>query len=80
MPNIAELLKPPAERIKTFYRGNRHYDEAQLGFVTDQPMEGGRTLFKYDTTLTGNWNVGHDYGTNLEAEKRVDLIAYLKTL
>jgi processive rubber oxygenase RoxA-like protein len=80
VPNIAELLKPPGERVKTFYRGNRHYDEAQLGFVSDQATEGGRTLFKYDTSLIGNWNVGHDYGTTLDAARRDDLIAYLKTL
>ncbi|HKO52356.1 MAG TPA: hypothetical protein VJV79_31830 [Polyangiaceae bacterium] len=80
VPNIAELLKPPADRVKVFYRGNRHYDEAQLGFVVDQPREGTRPLFKYDTSLTGNSNAGHDYGTNLDAAQRSDLIAYLKTL
>ncbi|HEY3255636.1 MAG TPA: hypothetical protein VGJ91_16875, partial [Polyangiaceae bacterium] len=80
VPNIAELLKPPAERVKKFYRGNRHYDEAKLGFVTDQPREGERNLFAYDTALIGNWNVGHDYGTDLDADKQGDLIAYLKTL
>jgi len=80
VPNIAELLKPPSERVKTFYRGNRHYDEARLGFVSDQPTEGKRILFEYDTRLIGNWNVGHDYGTNLSEAQRVDLIAYLKTL
>jgi len=80
VPNIAELLKPPPERVKTFYRGNRHYDEARLGFVSDQPTEGKRILFEYDTRLIGNWNVGHDYGTDLSAAQRVELIAYLKTL
>ena len=80
VPNIAELLQPPAERVKVFYRGNRHYDEAKLGFVSDQPTEGRRALFKYDTSLIGNSNAGHDYGTNLNAAQRVDLIAYLKTL
>lgn len=80
VPNVEELLKKPAERVKVFYRGNRHYDEAKLGFVSDQPTEGKRTLFKYDTALVGNWNAGHDYGTDLDAAQRVDLIAYLKTL
>jgi len=80
VPNIAELLKPPAERVKVFFRGNRHYDEALLGWVSDQPTEGTKELFKYDTSLIGNWNVGHDYGTNLNAGQRTDLIAYLKTL
>jgi hypothetical protein len=80
VPNIAELLKPAAERVKIFYRGNRHYDEAQLGFVSDQPTEGTRALFKYDTSLIGNSNLGHDYGTNLDAGRRADIISYLKTL
>jgi hypothetical protein len=80
VPNIAELLKPPAERVKIFYRGNRHYDEAKLGFVSDQRTEGTRALFEYDTSLVGNWNVGHDYGTNLNPGQRSDVISYLKTL
>ncbi|HEX2672358.1 MAG TPA: hypothetical protein VHM25_15865, partial [Polyangiaceae bacterium] len=80
VPNIEELLKPPAQRVKVFYRGNRHYDEAKLGFVSDRATDDQRALFKYDTALTGNWNVGHDYGTDLDAASRAELIAYLKTL
>jgi hypothetical protein len=39
----------------------------------------GVKLFKYDTSLPGNSNAGHLYGTNLsDADKRA-LIEYLKT-
>jgi len=80
VPNIEELLKPPDKRVKTFYRGNRHYDEARLGFVSNLATDEQRALFEYDTALTGNSNAGHDYGTDLSDAQRADLIAYLKTL
>jgi hypothetical protein len=89
VPTVAELLKPPAERVRCFYRGNRHYDETNLGWVSTQDSEGGKPLFKYCTVQTpgdpasppipGNSNVGHPYTID-DAGNRADLIAYLKTL
>jgi hypothetical protein len=70
---IQELLTPPADRVKTFHRGSRVYDEAKVGY-TD---EGAYVL---DTSLPGNSNVGHNYGTRLSAPEKRDLIEYLKTL
>jgi hypothetical protein len=78
VPNIAELLKEPKERVQTFYRGNRRYDPVNLGWVHDEAKEGGRALFSYDTQLVGNWNVGHPY--TVPPAERPDLIEYLKTL
>jgi hypothetical protein len=68
-----ELLKPPAERAKSFHRGSNVYDERALGY-TD---EGAYVL---DTAGSGNSNSGHDYGTKLSSEEKHDLMEYLKTL
>jgi hypothetical protein len=70
---MQELLTPPDDRAKTFHRGARVYDAAQMGY-TD---EGAYVL---DTGGPGNANTGHDYGTALSAEQKRDLIEYLKTL
>ncbi len=70
---MRELLTSPAERSKTFHRGSRTFDEKEMGY-TD---EGAYVL---DTNLPGNSNSGHNYGTELSADQKRDLIEYLKTL
>jgi len=67
------LLAPPAARARSFKRGSRVYDAAEMGF-TD---EGAYVL---DTTAPGNSNAGHDYGTDLSQAQKRELIEYLKTL
>lgn len=80
VPNLWELLKPVnhpdanSRRTKTFFVGNRVFDTKNVGFQSDDGP------FKFDTTLPGNSNAGHEYGTTLlELEKR-QLIEYLKSL
>lgn len=70
---MQELLSAPAQRAKTFKRGSNEYDAAQMGYTDAGPYE-------FDTTMEGNSNSGHDYGTKLSAEQKRDLIEYLKTL
>jgi hypothetical protein len=70
---IQELLTPPSARAKSFHRGARRYDEAQIGFAD----EGAYVL---DAGSAGNGNAGHDYGTGLSAADKRDLMEYLKTL
>jgi hypothetical protein len=36
--------------------------------------------YVFDTTMSGNSNSGHDYGTKLSDDEKRDLIEYLKTL
>jgi hypothetical protein len=48
------------------------YDPLAMGF-TDEGA------FVFDTTLSGNSNAGHDYGTDLASGEKRDLIEYLKT-
>jgi hypothetical protein len=42
--------------------------------------EGGVRYFTFDTSLRGNSNAGHPYGTQLKDEEKRQLLEYLKTL
>jgi hypothetical protein len=70
---MRQLLTPPADRAKTFHRGSRHYDAAEMGYSDEGP-------YLFDTSSPGNSNSGHDYGTRLSAAQKQDLMEYLKTL
>ena len=70
---MRELLTPPATRAKSFHRGSRAYDSAQMGY-TD---EGAYVL---DTTTPGSSNTGHNFGADLTDNEKGELIEYLKTL
>ena len=76
VPSLYQLLKPAAERDKIFYTGNREFDPKQVG-QRSEPKNG---LFKFDTTLYGNSNAGHEYGAGLSEKQRYELIEFLKTL
>ena len=78
VPTLKDLLKPPGDRPKVFYRGYDVYDFDNVGFVSDGP-EAERVGFRYDTTRTGNGNQGHEYGTDLSQREIDDLIEFLKT-
>ena len=71
--NMVELLTPPADRKTKFRLGTTNFDPTQLGYVDEGPYE-------LDTSLPGNSNQGHAYGTDLSAEEKAQLIEYLKTL
>jgi hypothetical protein len=79
VPTLRDLLKPPSQRPKVFYRGDDLYDFTDVGFVSSGP-EAERAGFRFDTRLKGNGNGGHDYGTNLSPQQINDLLQYLKTL
>ena len=70
---MQELLTPPAARAKTFHRGSQIFDAAQLGYTDADP-------YVVDTAAEGSSNAGHDYGTDLPAGSKRELIEYLKTL
>ncbi len=76
VPNLYELLLPPAERSVTFGVGNQYFDPIKVGYVSVY-QEG---LFHFDTRLDGNRNSGHLYGTYLSEADRLDLLEFLKTL
>jgi cytochrome c peroxidase len=71
-----------AMRPDIFYVGSREFDEKKVGFVatkTDKSFqfrvhdENGQPIF-------GNYNSGHEFGTQLNDEDRKALVEYLKTL
>jgi hypothetical protein len=76
VPSLYQLLLPAAERDKVFYTGSPEFDPVNVGYDTTK-IRGG---FKFDTSITGNSNAGHEYSVNLTKAQRMDLIEYLKTL
>ncbi len=79
VPYLKDLLEIPEKRTKVFYRGYDVYNADQVGFVS-QGTEAEKEGFKYDTSLEGNSNQGHLYGTELSSEEKQALVEYLKTL
>jgi mono/diheme cytochrome c family protein len=76
VPTLAELLKAPPARVSKFWVGGREFDPAAVG---NEYGEGpNRTLL--DTTLPGNSNAGHAFGTQLSDVQKRDLLEYLKSL
>jgi hypothetical protein len=74
VPTLWDLLQPVEKRPAKFYKGYGVYDPVKVGFVSDQP-----TSYLLDTTVAGNSNEGHLYGTELSDEEKQDLIEFLKT-
>jgi mono/diheme cytochrome c family protein len=79
VPTLAELLKKDTERVKEFYVGSWTFDATNVG-ITSVSEEGGVKHFLFKTTLKGNSNAGHNFGTNLTPEQKKQLIEYVKTL
>src|SRR5947209_4411142 len=86
VPNLYELLSPVPKRSVTFYLGNPEFDPQRVGFQSSR-FAGG---FKFDTSISGNSNAGHEYtndknrkgrlGRELTPDERWELIEYLKAL
>ncbi|MGV8988825.1 MAG: hypothetical protein ACOH2H_21435 [Cypionkella sp.] len=79
VPTMWDLLLPPAARPKVFFSGYDVVDFNRLGFIATG-TEAERQGFRFNTTLRGNGNGGHDYGTDLSDADRKALIEFLKTL
>ena len=95
VPTLRDLLnKPQADpkadvasasvRPKKFCRGNDVFDWKNVGFVSallaDKADAPCGTFFLYDTSVTGNSNGGHLYGTELSNEEKDALVEFMKTL
>lgn len=75
VPTLYDLLRPAKQRPTRFAVGRWEYDPKKVGRVTE-----GTAPEVFDTSLTGNSNAGHEYGTALAEEDRWALVEYLKTL
>ena len=80
VPNLYELLLASEKRSPKFYVGNREFDPQQVGYVSDESTSEDLALFEFDTTLKGNSNQGHNYGTDLAEPEKWQLVEFLKTL
>lgn len=79
VPTLADLLEPPENRPKVFYRAYDVYDQERVGFISSGP-EAEREGWRYDVSVTGNGNEGHLWGTDLTAEEKRALVEFMKTL
>jgi hypothetical protein len=79
VPTLRALLDVPERRPGRFYRGYDIFDQKNVGFVSDVPAANGRSFSLYDTSLAGNGNGGHLYGTALTDEQKAAVVEYMKT-
>jgi hypothetical protein len=80
VPTLRDLLEPPDQRPKEFFRGYDVFDQKNVGFIWNVPAEAGHQFFRYDTALPGNSNSGHVYGTTLTPEEKDAIVEYMKRL
>lgn len=76
VPTLWDLLLPANQRPRTFHVGSREFDPVKVGLGTN-PVAGS---FLFDTSVKGNSNAGHAWGTALNDADRNALIEYLKSL
>ncbi len=82
VPNLYQLLLPAKDRLKQFSLGSWEFDPKHVGYVLDSEEND----FVFDTSLPGNSNAGHEYGTGaygqpaLTEDERWALVEYMKTL
>jgi len=82
VPNLYQLLLPAEQRDKSFYIDPWEFDPVNVGYVSTQTPDS----FFFDTTLKGNSNAGHEYGTGeygtdpFTEDEIWALIEYMKTL
>ncbi len=85
VPTLYALLSPVDERPKGFYLGDREYDPKNVGYRGSEIAHG----FKFDTSLPGNRNTGHEFndggagrsgviGRKLSPDERYAIIEFLK--
>lgn len=79
VPTLRDLLTPPEERPRVFWRGYDLYDPVAVGFVA-QGKEAERLGSRFDTSERASGNQGHIFGTSLPTDQKTALIEYLKTL
>jgi hypothetical protein len=81
VPNLDALLRPAAQRPKSFAIGVLTFDPVKVGYVTEAPGFPRFNVKNPDgTPIIGNSNAGHEFGASLSDEERRQLVEYLKTL
>lgn len=73
---LYDLLLPASQRPAKFFVGSRKYDPVHLGYVNEKDDQ---RVYEFDTTKSGNSNSGHDYGTQLTEEEKMQLLEFMKS-
>lgn len=60
VPSLYELLLPSDKRSKVFYLGSREFGPVNVGYISTSTLDDA-PVFRYDTSLKGNSNEGHEY-------------------
>lgn len=79
VPSLQQLLTKPADRVKTFNLGSLSWDPQAVGYKGADSEYYDYPKFTFDTSLQGNYNTGHDWGTELSDADKQALIEYLKS-
>jgi hypothetical protein len=82
VPTLYDLLRPPAERPRSFHLGTDRYDGRNVGFETERSADNAWEFRSHDAqgrVIWGNYNGGHYYRSYSEQERRA-LVEYMKTL
>jgi cytochrome c5 len=77
VPNLWELLTPPAQRRPCFDVRGAVFDPKTVGFAAEP---GACKPGQFAAGAPGNGNGGHDFGTALLADQKWALIEYIKGL
>jgi hypothetical protein len=78
VPNLYEILLPPAQRSPSFNVGTREFDPVRVGY---RPEPSADNSFVYQTSLDGNSNAGHDYDNAAMSDAdRMALVEFMKSL
>ncbi len=88
VPTLWDLLTPAKDRPKIFNIQKKEFDAVKVGLVSEREKnifggtkgceKGDETCF--DTSIAGNYNSGHEFGTHLSDGDKKALIEYLKIL
>jgi mono/diheme cytochrome c family protein len=82
VPTLAQLINLE-ERQGVFYRGRNLYDPVEVGLRAPGAPD-ARNYYRFDTSVRGNSNRGHDYpwaygSPQRDQQQLKDLLEYLKT-
>jgi hypothetical protein len=73
---LYDLLLPASQRPVKFAVGTRKYDVAHLGYMNEKDEQ---RYYEFDTTQPGNSNSGHEYGTQLSEDQKMQVLEFMKS-
>lgn len=66
VPNLYQMLLPPAQRSARFFVGRRDFDSKYVGYVSEPAAADEADGFWFDTSKDGNHNTGHAFVATAE--------------